>query len=182
MAREARRLRREGGEAPMSTIKSLWSLTRESVKQWSDDYAPSMGAALSYYTIFSIAPLLVIVIAVAGFFFGEKAASGQIFGQLQGLIGEHGASAIQAAVASASQSGHGPFAAIVGVVTLLLGATTVFNELQTDLDRIWDTPKPEHTGLWGMIRTKLLSFGVVLGIGFLLLVSLVLSAGISALG
>ncbi|HSC23330.1 MAG TPA: YihY/virulence factor BrkB family protein [Casimicrobiaceae bacterium] len=166
----------------MPKWKSLWSLTRESVKQWSDDYAPSMGAALSYYTIFSIAPLLVIVIAVAGFFFGEKAASGQIFGQLQGLVGERGASAIQAAVSSASQSGHGLFAAIVGVVTLLLGATTVFNELQTDLDRIWDTPKPEHTGLWGMIRSKLLSFGVVLGIGFLLLVSLVLSAGISALG
>ena len=78
----------------MPNLKSLWSLTRESVKQWSDDYAPSMGAALSYYTIFSIAPLLVIVIAVAGFFFGEKAASGQILGQLQGLIGEHGASAI----------------------------------------------------------------------------------------
>lgn len=166
----------------MFNLKSLWSLTREAVKQWSDDYAPSMGAALAYYTIFSIAPLLVIVIAVAGFFFGEKAASGQIFDQLRGLLGEHGASTIQAAVASASQTGHGLFAAIAGIVALLLGATTVFNELQTDLDRIWDTPKPEKTGIWGMIRSKVLSFGVVLGIGFLLLVSLVLSAGISALG
>ena len=162
--------------------KSLWSLIKESVKQWSDDYASSMGAALAYYTIFSIAPLLVIVIAVAGFFFGEKAASGQIFDQLRGLVGEHGASTIQAAVASASQTGHGVFAAVAGIVALLLGATTVFNELQTDLDRIWDTPKPESTGIWGMIRSKVLSFGVVLGIGFLLLVSLVLSAGISALG
>src|SRR5690348_3036193 len=162
--------------------KSLWSLTKESVKQWSDDYASSMGAALAYYTIFSIAPLLVIVIAVAGFFFGEKAASGQIFDQLRGLVGEHGAATIQAAVASASQTGHGLFAAIAGIVALLLGATTVFNELQTDLDRIWDTPKPESSGIWGMVRSKVLSFGVVLGIGFLLLVSLVLSAGISALG
>ena len=166
----------------MPSLRSLWSLTKESVTQWSDDYAPSMGAALAYYTIFSIAPLLVIAIAVAGFFFGEKAASGEIFGQLQGLIGEHGASAIQAAVASAKETGSGTLAAIGGVAALLLGATTVFNELQSDLDRIWDTPKPEHAGVWGMIRSKVLSFGVVLGIGFLLLVSLVLSAAIAALG
>jgi membrane protein len=166
----------------MLNVKSLWVLTKESVAQWSEDYAASMGAALAYYTIFSIAPLLVIAIAVAGFFFGADAARGEIFGQLRGLIGDHGASAIQAAVASASQTGHGTFAAIAGVVTLLLGATTVFNELQTDLDRIWDSPKPEHAGIWGMLRSKVLSFGVVLGIGFLLLVSLVLSAVISALG
>ena len=166
----------------MPNLKSLWALTRESVAQWSKDYAPSMGAALAYYTIFSIAPLLVIAIAVAGFVFGADAARGEIFGQLRGLIGDHGASAIQAAVASASQTGHGTFAAIAGIVALLLGATSVFNELQTDLDRIWDTPKPEHAGIWGTIRTKVLSFGVVLGIGFLLLVSLVLSAVISALG
>jgi membrane protein len=166
----------------MLNARSLWSLTKESASQWSDDYAPSMGAALAYYTIFSIAPLLVIAIAVAGFFFGADAARGEIFGQLSGLIGERGASTIEAAVASASQTGHGTFAAIAGIVTLLLGATTVFGELQSDLDRIWDTPKPEHAGLWGMLRGRLLSFGMVLGIGFLLLVSLVLSAALSAIG
>jgi membrane protein len=163
-------------------VKSLWSLAKESVSQWSDDYAASMGAALAYYTIFSIAPLLVIAIAVAGFFFGDDAARGEIFGQLRGLIGDEGASAIQGVVRSAGQTGHGTFAAIAGVITLLLGATTVFGELQSDLDRIWDSPKPKQSGLWGMLRGRVLSFGMVLGIGFLLLVSLVLSAALSALG
>ena len=166
----------------VANLKSLWSLAKESVSQWSDDYAPSMGAALAYYTIFSIAPLLVIAIAVAGFFFGADAARGEIFGQLRGLIGDEGASAIQGVVKSAGQTGHGTFAAIAGVVTLLLGATTVFGELQSDLDRIWDSPKPKQAGLWGMLRGRVLSFGMVLGIGFLLLVSLVLSAALSALG
>jgi membrane protein len=163
-------------------VKSLWSLAKESVSQWSDDYAASMGAALAYYTIFSIAPLFVIAIALAGFFFGEDAARGEIFGQLRGLIGDEGASAIQGVVKSAGQTGHGTFAAIAGVVTLLLGATSVFGELQSDLDRIWDSPKPKQSGLWGMLRGRVLSFGMVLGIGFLLLVSLVLSAALSALG
>jgi membrane protein len=160
----------------------MWSLIKESVTQWSEDYAPSMGAALAYYTIFSIAPLLVIAIAVAGFFFGQDAASGEIFAQLRGLVGDEGATAIQGLVKSASEPGKGTFAAIAGVVTLLLGATTVFGELQSDLDRIWDAPKPEKGGLWGMLRGRLLSFGMILGIAFLLMVSLVLSAAIAALG
>ena len=161
---------------------SLWSLTRESLAQWSEDYAPSMGAALAYYTIFSIAPLLVIAIAVAGFFFGADAARGEIFGQLRGLIGDEGATAIQGLVRSASQPGKDALAAIVGTVTLLLGATTVFGELQSDLDRIWDAPKPKHAGLLGLLRGRLLSFGMILGVGFLLLVSLIVSAAVSALG
>ena len=166
----------------MHYLKSLWSLTKESVSQFSDDFAPSMGAALAYYTVFSIAPLLVIAIAVAGFFFGEDAARGQIFEQLRGLLGDRGAEAIEAAVKSAGQTGHSGFAAIIGIVTLLIGATTVFAELQSDLDRIWDSPKPEHPGVWGMVKGRLLTFGMVFGIGFLLLISLVVSAGVSALG
>jgi membrane protein len=165
----------------MIAFKSIWPLIKESVSQWSEDYAPSMGAALAYYTIFSIAPLLVIAIAVAGFFFGEDAARGEIFAQLRGLLGDDGAAAIQGLVKSAGETGKGTFAAIAGVVTLLLGATTVFGELQSDLDRIWDAPKPEKSGLWGMIHGRLLSFGMILGVGFLLLVSLVLSAGLAAL-
>jgi membrane protein len=159
----------------------MWSLIKESVSQWSEDYAPSMGAALAYYTIFSIAPLLVIAIAVAGFFFGQDAASGEIFAQLRGLVGDEGAAAIQGLVKSASEPGKGTFAAAAGIVTLLLGATTVFGELQSDLDRIWDAPKPEKAGLWGMLRGRLLSFGMILGIGFLLLVSLIFSAALAAL-
>jgi membrane protein len=166
----------------MLDAKSLWSLTKESASQWSDDFAPSMGAALAYYTIFSIAPLIIIAIAVAGFFFGADAARGEIFAQIRGLVGDQGAAAIEAAVKSANQTGGGTFAAIAGVVTLLIGATSVFGELQSDLDRIWDSPKPEKSGIWGMLRGRLLSFGMVLGIGFLLLVSLVLSAALSALG
>ena len=166
----------------MLDFKSLWSLTKESVSQWSDDYAPSMGAALAYYTIFSIAPLLVIAIALAGFFFGADAARGEIFGQLRDLIGDEGAAAIQGIVKSANQHGSGTFAAIAGIVTLLLGATTVFGELQSDLDRIWDAPKSSQSGIWGLLRGRLLSFGMVLGIGFLLLVSLILSAALSAIG
>jgi membrane protein len=166
----------------MTSIGSMWSLVRESVSQWSRDYAPSMGAALAYYTIFSIAPLVVIAIAVAGFFFGQDAASGEVFAQLRGLLGDEGAAAIQGLVKSASEPGRGTFAAIAGVVTLLLGATTVFGELQSDLDRIWGAPKPEKSGLWGILRGRLLSFGMILGIGFLLLVSLILSAALSVLG
>jgi membrane protein len=165
----------------MIAIKSLWPLVKESFSQWSDDFAPSMGAALAYYTIFSIAPLLVIAIAVAGFVFGEEAASGEIFAQLRGMIGDDGAVAIQGLVKSASEPGKGTFAAIAGFVTLILGATTVFGELQSDLDRIWDAPKPKESGIKGLLRGRLLSFGMILGIGFLLLVSLVLSAGLAAL-
>jgi membrane protein len=142
-----------------------------------------MGAAIAYYTLFSIAPLLIIVIAVAGFVYGEEAAQGQIFEQLRGLLGPEGATAIEGLVKSASEPAKGTFATIAGIVTLVVGATTVFAELQSDLDRIWKAPAaPKATGIWKLLRTRLLSFGLVLGLGFLLLVSLVLSAALSALG
>jgi membrane protein len=165
----------------MIAIHSLWPLVKESIAEWSDDYAPSMGAALAYYTIFSIAPLIIIAVAVAGFVFGAEAARGEIFAQLRGMIGDDGAAAVQGLVKSASEPGKGTFAAIAGVVTLLVGATTVFNELQSDLDRIWDVPKSTQSGIKVLLRGRLLSFGMILGVGFLLLVSLVLSAGLSAL-
>ena len=162
--------------------KALWSLIKESASAWNDDYAPSMGAALAYYTLFSVAPLMIIVIAVAGIAFGQDAAQGRIFGELQSLIGPEGASAVEGLVRSASHPAKSTLATIVGVVALLLGATTVFGELQSDLDRIWKAPAaPKASGLWTLLRTRVLSFGLILGIGFLLLVSLVLSAGLSAL-
>ncbi|MFN2646632.1 MAG: YhjD/YihY/BrkB family envelope integrity protein [Burkholderiales bacterium] len=142
-----------------------------------------MGAALSYYTLFSIAPLLLIAIAVAGFVFGEEAARGQISGQLAGMVGPEGAKAVEGMLAAANQPKEGLIATIVGIVTLILGATTVFGELQNAMDRIWRAPAREKsTGWWNLIRTRLLSFGMVLGIAFLLTVSLILSAGIAALG
>ncbi len=163
-------------------LATLWSLFKESILAWRKDYAPSMGAALSYYTIFSIAPLLVIVIAVAGLVFGAEAASGAIFEQLRGMVGDSGAAAIQGLVKSASQPAASIIAAITGVVTLILGATTVLGELQSALDRIWRTPPVEEGGLFRMLRTRVLSFGMILVLGFLLLVSLVLSAAIVAIG
>jgi membrane protein len=163
--------------------KQSLRLLKESASSWSADYCPSMGAAISYYTLFSIAPLLLIVIAVAGMVFGAEAARGEIFGQLRGLLGEDGAKAIEGMVDAANQSSGGIVSTIVGVLVLLLGATTVFNELQNALDRIWRAPAREKSsGIWNLLRTRLLSFGMVLGMAFLLMVSLVASAALSALG
>jgi membrane protein len=165
------------------TLKRIWALIKQSVASWIDDYAPSMGAALAYYTLFSIAPLLLIVIAVAGFFFGAEAARGEIFQQLNALIGEEGAVAVEGLLESASKPEHGAIATVVGIVALLIGATTVFAELQSDLDRIWRAPAAAQTsGIWGLIRGRLLSLGMVAAIGFLLLASLVVSAILAALG
>lgn len=163
-------------------VADLRRLCRESVDAWIQDYAPSMGAALAYYTIFSIAPLLVIVIAIAGLAFGEEAASGAIFEQLRGMVGDSGAAAIQGLVQSASKPATSILAGITGLATLVLGATTVLGELQSALDRIWRAPAPKAQGWWRVVRGRLLSFGLILVIGFLLLVSLVLSAAIVAIG
>jgi membrane protein len=162
--------------------EDLKRMLRDSVRAWLADYAPSMGAALSYYTIFSIAPLLIIVIAIAGLAFGEKAASGAIFEQMRGMVGDSGAAAIQGLVASASKPTTSIFAAVTGLVTLVLGATTVLGELQTALDRIWRAPPARQTAWWRLLRGRVLSFGMILVIGFLLLVSLVMSAAIVAIG
>src|SRR4051812_32415521 len=119
----------------MPSPKQAWSLLKETFKSWSGDYAPSMGAALSYYTMFSIAPLLLIVISVAGLFFGADAVRNEIFGQLSGLMGDEGARAIQDMLANVNQPRKGALGTILGVVMLFLGASTVFGELQNALDR-----------------------------------------------
>jgi len=170
------------GEAT-PTASSLWQLVRKSVTAWSDDYAPSMGAALAYYTLFSLAPLLLLVISIAGFVFGADAARGQIVGQLGGLIGQDGATAVQGLLKGAGEPAKSTIASIISVVTLIIGATSIFAELQSDLDRIWRAPEvAKPAGIWGLLRTRLLSFGVIVSIGFLLLVSLVVSAGLAAVG
>jgi membrane protein len=164
-------------------LKRIWGLIKESVSAWIDDYAPSMGAAISYYTLFSIAPLLVIVIGIAGIVFGGEAAQGAIVAQLEGLIGDEGAVAVQGLLESASKPGHGVVATIVGVITLVIGATTVFGELQSGLDRVWEVPAAKKTGgMWSLLRQRLLSLGMVLVLGLLMLISLVLSAALAALG
>ena len=161
----------------------FYLLAKKSVSAWIDDYAPSMGAAISYYTVFSIAPLLLIVIAVAGFVWGREAVQGEIVGQLAGLIGQDGATSVQALIESANKPVKGVVATIVSVIVLIIGATTVFGELQSALDRIWQVPPAEKlSGLWATLRSRLLSLGFILGLGFLLLVTLVASAGVAAFG
>jgi membrane protein len=163
--------------------KEIWSLFKQAVGAWSDDYAPSMGAALSYYTLFSIAPLFLIVIAVAGWFFGDEAARGELTSGLHGLMGEEGAKAVEGMVANASKPKQGIIATVIGVFVLILGATTVFGELQNSLDRIWRAPaRQKVSGLWRILRARLLSIGMILGIAFLLMVSLVLDALLQSLG
>lgn len=165
-----------------SLLKKAWLLTRDAVLAWFSDFAPSMGAALAYYTIFSLAPMLVIVIAIAGFFFGQEAAQGEIVMQLRDIVGTTAASAIEGLLKSASEPGQGIIAATLGIVTLVIGATAVFAELQSALDRIWKIPPDNKGGIVGMLRKRLLSFGMVMGLGFMLLISLVLSAILAALG
>src|SRR4029079_14777951 len=163
--------------------KQSFTLLKESASSWSADYCPSMGAAISYYTLFSIAPLLLIVIAVAGMVFGAEAARGEIFGQLRGLLGDEGAKAVVGLLQAADRPGAGVISTLVGIAVLLLGATTVFNELQNALDRVWRAPaRVKSSGIWNLLRTRLLSFGMVFGIAFLLMVSLVVSAALAALG
>jgi len=162
-------------------FKQIWALIKAAASSWVDDYAPSMGAALSYYTLFSIAPLLLIVISVAGMVFGEEAARGEIFGQLNGLMGSEAAAAIQGLLESVNKPAQGTLAAIMGLGLMLIGATTVFAELQDAMDRIWRAPaRHQSNGLWTLLRTRLLSFGMILSIGFLLMVSLVMGAVLSA--
>jgi membrane protein len=161
--------------------KHLLQLALKAAKAWSADYAPSMGAAISYYTVFSLAPLLMIVIAIAGAVFGRDAVTGAIVQQLGGLIGEQGATLIQTIVASASLSGHGLIAGGISAVVLIMGATSVFTELQSALDRIWHVPPSEKPqGIWATVKSRILSFGLILGLGFLLIVSLAVSAAIAA--
>ena len=164
-------------------LKQFFQLIKKSVLAWIDDYAPSMGAAISYYTVFSIAPLMIIVIAVAGFVWGREAVQGEIIGQLSGLIGQEGATGIQALIESADKPAKGLVATIISIGVLVVGATTVFAELQSALDRIWKAPQtPQVSGIWATVRSRLLSLGFILGLGFLILVSLISSAAIAAIG
>jgi membrane protein len=163
--------------------RQIWHLTRKSVIAWRADNAASMGGALAYYTLFSMAPVLIIAIAVAGFFLGEEAARGEILVQLRALLGEDGAAAVQGLLESVGRPTQGVLATVFSIFMLIVGATTVFAELQTDLDRIWKAPPAEYRGgLWRLLRSRVLSFGLILALGFLLLVSLILSATLSAVG
>ncbi|MEO8296268.1 MAG: YihY/virulence factor BrkB family protein [Burkholderiales bacterium] len=168
------------------TPRQALTLAHAAVTAWIDDRAASMGAALAYYTLFSLAPLLLIVISVAGLIFGRDAVRGEIFAQLQGLIGPPGAAAVQELLQSVNHPAGGIVGTLVGLLLMLVGATSVFAELQNTLDHIWRAPRengptPGFIGLWRLLRARVLSFGLILGIGFLLIVSLLLSAAVAGL-
>src|SRR5690349_19509900 len=169
-------------ERVVRTGRNIWLLTKAAASSWVDDYAQSMGAALAYYTMLSIAPFLLIVISLAGMIFGVEAARGEIAAQLQGLMGREGAEAVQKLLESASIPADSVPAAVFGLLLLLIAATSVFAELQDSLDRIWRAPKRSRMGIWTLLRARLLSFGTIAGISFLLMVSLVVSAALAALG
>ena len=168
----------------MSRFKYTYisDLTKETAQSWMEHKAPRLGAALAFYTIFAITPVFLIVLAIAGFWFGEEAARRQLFDQLQGLLGQEGGEAIQAVVAAANKPKTGAWATLAALVTLLVGATGVFVQLQDALNTIWNVRREPGRGLRHFIKDRVLSFAMILAIGFLLLVSLVINALLAALG
>ena len=165
----------------MHWLLHLWRVLLQALSAWIDHRADSKGAALAFYTLFSITPILVLAIAVAGYFFGAEAAQGEIVAQVQGLIGPNGAHAVQALLAGARNPASGLMATLFASVLLLLAATSVFVELKGSLDDLWGIEKTSQSAFSVLLRTRLLSFGLVLVLAFLLLVSLVVSAALALL-
>jgi membrane protein len=165
----------------LTWLRRVYSVLTDSVKAWIDHRGASKGAALAFYTLFSMTPILVLAIAIAGHFFGAEAAQGEIIAELQRLVGPNGAQAIQALLAAARNPASGLVAAVVSSVLLLVGATSVFAELKDSLDELWGIEQPLQSGIMPFIRTRLLSFGLILVLAFLLLISLVVSAALAVI-
>ena len=168
----------------MKTISNLLNILKRTYQDWKEDHASRLAAALAYYTIFSVAPLLVIVIAVAGLIWRKTDVEAQVMAQVQSLVGADGAKFVADLIISASNPAEGIVATILGIVTLLFGALGVFNELHNTLNIIWEVEEEKAEGFWQVVKKaifdRFLSFTMVLGIGFLLLVSLVVSTALSA--
>jgi membrane protein len=169
----------------LTRIYPMWlqgwvSLCTKALYAWLDDRAPTMGAAIAYYTVFSLAPILVMVIAVAGLAFGREAAEGALFNHLADLVGPESAAAVQAILKSASSTRSGIFATVLGIGTLVIAATAVLGELQSALNLIWKAPPSSGHSVWHLVKSRLVSLSLILVIGFLLLVSLVISTALAA--
>jgi membrane protein len=163
-------------------VTGSYKLLRETFAEWSEDKVPQLGASLAFYSAISLAPLLVIVLAFAALFFGDDAARGGVVTQLRGLVGEEGGKTIESMIQNANKPGTGVMATILSTITLLFGASGVFGQLQDSLNTIWEVkPKPGR-GIWGVIKDRFLSFAMVLGVAFLLLVSLIITSVIAAVG
>ena len=166
----------------MGKLLGVWHILRDAASAWSEHNAMRLAAAVAFYSILSLAPLLILSIAIAGMVLGEEAARGELDTQMRSLVGDVGADVMKVTLANAKDPGQGIVATILGSVTLLLGAAGVFGELHDALNVIWEVRPKKGGGIWRFIRTKFLSFGMVLSIGFLLLVSLVLSTALSFVG
>ncbi len=165
----------------MTKLKEIIAFIQEVLKEWNEDKAPRMAAALAYFTIFSIAPLLIVVIAIAGAALGQQAVRGELFAQISGVIGADAAGFVEEMVANARQPNQSFVATVIGLVTLLLGAGGVFGQLQDALNTAWDVePKPTN-GIFALLKARFLSFAMVLGVGFLLLVSLILTTVLASI-
>jgi membrane protein len=163
-------------------VKEFWTITKEAFKDWNEDKAPRLAAALSYYTVFSLAPLLVLIIAIAGFIIGsDTTIRTQLIDQIRGLVGVQGATAVEELIANTSQPRNGILATVIGIVTLLIGATGVFGQLQDALNTIWEVEPKKGRGIMALVKDRFLSFTMILGTSFLLLVSLVISTFLSIL-
>ena len=170
----------------MAVHRSTWQVIKQTFKEFSEDDCPQMAGALAYYTVFSLPPLLVIVIVIAGIAFGRQAVEGHVEQEIAGLIGADAAQQVQTMISNASErleSGGGLITTVLGVAALIFGATGAFAQLQKALNRAWEVkPDPQRAGIINFLIKRLLSFGMILGTGFLLLVSLLLSAAVSAFG
>jgi membrane protein len=164
------------------SVKPGFDLIKESFKEWQKDGALDLGAALAYYAIFSLAPLLLVALAVAGLLWDRGQIQSQLIAQVQDLMGPQGAQAVETMLSNAGRHGSGMIATVLAVVTILFGATGVFVQLQNALNKVWNVEARPGLGIWSFVKTRLISFGMVLGIGFLLLVSLIVSTAVSALG
>jgi len=171
------------GRRIVEVLRSIKDIFAQAAFAWMEHDASTMGAALAFYTVFSVAPILIIAIGIIGFVIGADTVRADLLPQMQSLFGEAGASAVQTLLSSATHMGKSWIATIIGVVTLLIGASSVFVELQHSLDRIWGIPKRTRTrGLWRILRSRVLSLGLVFGVGFVLMVSLLVSTLLTALG
>jgi membrane protein len=169
-----------GGKSRVNLLKTLTDLLRQAGAAWFSDNAPRLGAALAFYTLFSLAPVLIVAVSVAGFVFGEKAAQGEIVRQFQGLMGMQGATAIETIIQSTNRPALGVFATMLGLLAILVGASGAFNELQDALNTIWKVDSSAKSFWAASRRQRLFSLGLVLATGFLLLTSLVVTACLSA--
>jgi membrane protein len=162
--------------------KNIWPMLKETFSLWNENDAPRLGAALAFYTILSLAPLVVLVLAIVALVFGHSNAQSQLLDQVESMVGRQGSEAVKGMIEQAQKPSSGALASIIGVLTLLVGASGVFGELRSALNKMWAVKPKSEGGVWGLIKERFFSFGMVLAVGFLLMVSLVVSTALAALG